>query len=157
MRKPLPPPTPPPATLSIEKLRVSLPLFAIALLVGGAVLLIRYPEQSRRTVERTAAAEESMIWAVDLRPALLSSVGSAVTGALPSPLEGQRRPPCDQEVERELRGACWVPVAVDRCPKGKAFVNDEGPASDGRCYIRSMQAARAPTSGDVQRASVADP
>lgn len=155
-----PPPLPPPlkhpaATLRIKDLSLSVPLLAFALALGGAVLLIRYPEQPP---PRVAPAEDvTPAWAVDVRGAALSSVGRVVLGSLPEPLSRQRRPPCDPDLERELRGACWLPVAVDRCPRGKAYVNDEGPLADGRCYARSMQAAPEPTSGEPQRASVAGP
>lgn len=157
MPKPPIPPPPQPLTLSIKDLKLSLPLFAFALLVGGAVVLIRYPDQPHQAMQPPTNAEAPPAWAVDLSPTVLSSMRAAASGALPEPLEGQRRPPCDPDLERELRGACWIPVAVERCPPGKAFVNDSGPRADGKCYSRSMQAARGPTSGEPRTGSIADP
>lgn len=155
-RTPVPILPPPPATLTIKDLRLSVPMLAIALLVGAAVLLIRYPEQPQLRAEHRQQ-EVAPAWAVDVHPALLASIGAVVAGALPAPLEGQQRPPCDPDLQRELRGACWVPVDVPRCPKGKAFVNDEGSQADGKCYARAMRAAGAPTSGEPRQAAVADP
>ena len=158
MPKPLPPLTPPPdpvARFSVKDLQVSVPIVAFAFLVGGVVLLIRYPGQPLTVQQPPAEARPS--FAVDLHSVVLASAAGAHAGALPEALPDQRKPPCDPDLERELRGACWLPMAVERCPPGKAFLNDQGPRADGKCYTRSMRAARSPTSGEPRTGSIADP
>lgn len=160
------PPHPPPlrplaVSILVKELRVVLPVAAVALLVvavtPGALLVLT--QRAEPVVARPAAPDAASSWAVDLTPAALSALAQTAIGSLPSPTPGQRQPPCDPDLERELKGACWIPVAVDRCPPGKAFVNDDGPKADGGCYTRSMRAARVPTptSGEVRHAGVAGP
>lgn len=66
---------------------------------------------------------------------------------LPPAIDAQHKKPCELDMEREINGACWIPLDLHPCPKGKAWVND-GEGGDGKCYARSMKFPIPPTSGD---------
>lgn len=161
MPNPPKPPEPKPAALRFSardvKFILSSPsfvLFALVLaMVPGLVpILVHRPEPA-------AVAPPDVVpsWSVNMAPSAFSALTQEVVRALPSPIDSQRLPPCDHDLEREIKGACWVPVDVERCPPGKAYVNDDGAKADGKCYARAMRAARTPTSGDVRHAGVAGP
>jgi eukaryotic-like serine/threonine-protein kinase len=58
------------------------------------------------------------------------------------PFPGQRRPPCDPEVERAISGGCWIgPLASKKPPCGPTWYD-----YDGGCYAPNLAAPRQPTS-----------
>jgi hypothetical protein len=154
---PKPPPFMRPLAVSIvvSQLKIVLPVAAIvAVMVGVSGVGIMFLEASIAP----PAVDVQPGWQVDARGPVLASLGSSVLNELPPAVPLQRTPPnCDPDLERPLRGACWVPVDVSPCPKGKAYVNDKGPEADGKCYARGMKAARSPTSGDPRPPAIADP
>lgn len=157
-------PIPPPAkqillSLLIEKLHLRVPQW-----VGLVVLAISIPTgawmalgDSRGGLPATVPPETPPAWSVGIQGPALGSLATAAIAELPVAIHSQRVPPCDPDLERPIRGACWVPVDVEPCPRGKAYVHDNGPGADGKCYARAMKAARSPTSGDPRSGSVADP
>lgn len=84
------------------------------------------------------ATEEDVFWMADVdewEPGTLS-LGGKVTGPLP----GQKKPPCEPRLEREVAGACWVPhLERPPCPAGYL----EGA---GMCLAPVRAAKRQPTS-----------
>jgi hypothetical protein len=160
MPKPLPPSPIKPLAVSIavDRLRVVLPVAAVALLViavtPGALLLLTQRTETAASARPDAAPN----WSINSTLPAFTALAQEALGALPPPIDGQRLPPaCDPDLEREVKGACWVPVDVKPCPPGKAYVNDDGPRPDGKCYARAMRAERTPTSGEVRHAGVAGP
>jgi hypothetical protein len=75
----------------------------------------------------------------------------AMLGRLPDGVETQRKPPCDPDAEASIGGWCWIPLDAKPCPKGKAFEHE------GKCYLRALRAARAPTTGAPSTPPVAAP
>lgn len=66
---------------------------------------------------------------------------------LPPATDAQHKKPCELDMEREIAGACWIPLDLKPCPKGKAWVHD-GEGGDGKCYARSMKFPADPNAGD---------
>lgn len=132
------------------RLRQTLQMVAAALLVGGLLLLLRVEGERPRPAEPGPSPSPGAEWTADARQEVLTTV---LLGALPPPTKDQLRPPCDPDIHVELNGACWIPLALPRCPEGKAF------SHEGRCYARAFKAARAPlpSSGEPRGQPVADP
>ncbi len=155
MPKPPPPMRPLAVSIVVSQLKIVLPVAAIvAVMVGvsGVGMLFREASFPPQTSDAPPA------WAVDVRGPALAALATTAVNELPPASPMQRTPPnCDPDLERPLRGACWVPVDVNPCPKGKAYVNDKGPEADGKCYARGMKAARPPTSGEPRPIGIADP
>jgi eukaryotic-like serine/threonine-protein kinase len=57
------------------------------------------------------------------------------------PFPGQRKPPCEERVEKAINGACWVGVADEKPPCGPKMFDHED-----RCYLPSYDAPRQPAS-----------
>ena len=74
-----------------------------------------------------------------------------VLGKLPPPDPRQRKAPCDPDLNVEINGYCWIPLAVEKCPKGKAFEHE------GKCYAYSLESKRVPQSGEPRYPGVAEP
>lgn len=75
-------------------------------------------------------------------------------GVLPAPGPNQKRAgSCDPEkTQVEINGGCWMETKKPPpCPQGKLWEHE------GKCWIPVGEAKPVPTSGDVQRASVAGP
>lgn len=159
---PPPPPTPPPFSLRLALKDLNLNVTAPVAVVL-ALILVGVPRAFDAVKDWAVPAESAVQdpdpgWAVDARGTALATLATAALNELPPATPMQRVPPnCDPDLERPLRGACWVPVDVSPCPKGKAYVNDKGPEADGKCYARGMKAARAPTSGEPRPHAIADP
>jgi hypothetical protein len=161
---PPPPPPPPPFSLRLAlkdlNLNVNVPVAVVlALILVGVPRAIDAVEAwAAPPATRAAPQDPDPGWAVDARGTAMAALASAMVNELPPASPMQRTPPnCDPDLERPLRGACWVPVDVSPCPKGKAYLNDKGPEADGKCYARGMKAARSPTSGDPRPPAIADP
>jgi hypothetical protein len=78
-----------------------------------------------------------VFWAVDINEPGLGPLrlGEKVTGPLP----GQKTPPCEPRLEREVAGACWIPhLERPPCPPGYL----EGA---GMCLAPVRMAKRLPT------------
>lgn len=88
---------------------------------------------------------------VALQTSTFAAFPAMVLSRLPDGVDLQRKPPCDPDAEEAIGGWCWIPLRVEKCPveQGKAFEHEK------KCYLRSMRAARAPTTGDPHTAPVA--
>lgn len=141
-----PPPHPEPIKAGLERFGVYGTRWAAGLVVGGLLL---WASQTGRAPSPALPKDDLPVqqWAADAIPHVLSSVAA---GALPAPDPRQRKPPCDPDLEREINGHCWIPVDVKPCPKGKAFLHD-----DGRCYAYALRAERLPTTGEPRPGNVA--
>lgn len=149
---PKPPPPLRPLYLSVfvgGPLKISAPVAAVALLVlaavpGLALLLAPAPVASMAT----PALEPRQEWATSTQSQVLAALA---TQALPRPDPLQRRPPCQERIEEEINGVCWVALrAQPPCPRGTW-------EHEGVCYGMALAPARPPTSGDFQPRAVADP
>lgn len=111
-----------------------LPLLrAGAFLLASAVLLY-----CPRPKKQAAIPLEEGFWVVDLRQSGQGALraGQRATG----PVEGQKRPPCDPDIEVEVAKACWWPhLKRPPCPKPLYEGN-------GLCLGPVMAAKRVPTS-----------
>lgn len=147
---------PTPIKAGLERIGVYGTKWAAGLLVAAVLFC---STQSARPIEKHREVETGTpAWAVDARGQVLTTASLLTVNELPPAIPLQRTPPnCDPDLERPIRGACWVPLDVTPCPKGKAYVNDKGPEADGKCYARGMKAARPPTSGEPRPLGVADP
>lgn len=82
------------------------------------------------------------------------TIARTILTKLPSVISGQHRPPCSPDLEREIEDACWIPIDVKPCPKGKAWIHE----GDGKCYLRAMKFPTAPNAGELETPSgVAQP
>lgn len=141
----------------LKSVRLVVPVAAILgvlAILSATLVAISKPEQAARFV----APDADPAWAVGARVPVFAALGAVAIEELPAPSPRQRlKPNCDPDLERELRGACWVPVDVKPCPRGKAYLNDKGPDADGKCYARGMRAEPVPTSGEPRPAGMAEP
>lgn len=141
----------------LKSVRLVVPVAVIVAVLGipaATLVAISKPEMATSIV----APDLEPGWAVGARVPVFAALGTVAIEELPAPSPRQRlKPNCDPDLERELRGACWVPVDVKPCPRGKAYLNDKGPEADGKCYARGMRAEPVPTSGEPRSAGVADP
>jgi hypothetical protein len=158
-----PSPTPPPPfsirlALKDLNLNVTAPVaVAIALILVAVPRAMDAVKEWAAHVPASAPQLVTEPGVVSVRVPALAAIGTTALAELPAAIPGQAVPPCDPDLERPLRGACWIPVDVSPCPKGKAYVNDKGPEADGKCYARGMKAARSPTSGEPRPHAIADP
>jgi hypothetical protein len=154
MRKPPPPFRPLALSVVVERLRIVLPVTALALLVvlltPGLALLLARPATMLQPEDPRVGSD-----AVSVRAPALAALGVTAFGELPPTRKGQALPPC-HEAETELRGACWVPIDKKPCPK-VAYIHDKGPDADGKCYVRALPGERPKTSGELQSSGIADP
>jgi hypothetical protein len=61
-----------------------------------------------------------------------------------TPRPGQKRPPCDQQSAKVVKGGCWLPVEGARPPCDTGLYEH-----DGRCYLPAPNPdERVPTSGE---------
>lgn len=145
MSLPIPPQFP--VKAGLQRLGVYFTPGAAAVAIGVVMLWSsdthRAPPRPPPVVDGALPLQE---WATDTVPHFLSS---SIAGVLPAPDPRQRKPPCDPDMERAIEGACWIPVDVKPCPKGKAFEHD------GQCYARALNPARTPTSGEPRPSNVA--
>jgi hypothetical protein len=110
-------------------------LRAGAVVVFGAALL--YPSTSRRSPPPPAVEVEPSAW-VDVSALEPGTVAFPVTKAL----AGQKKPPCEPRLEKEILGACWAPHAEKPpCPRGSGEYS-------GACYLAVRAPERPPTSVD---------
>jgi hypothetical protein len=87
-------------------------------------------------------SEEALSVAQEMPRAVLPSILSLGRPLPPKPFPGQRRPPCEPRVEREIIGACWIgPLGDEKPPCGNKMFDNED-----RCYLASFNEARQPTS-----------
>jgi hypothetical protein len=149
MRKPPPTLRPLAVSIVVDGLRLYVPVAAVAVLVlaltPGLLSLLMGPA-------KMPATEPEQRWTAG--PGVASMAMDVVRGALPAPDPRQRKAPCDPDVEREVGGYCWVPIAVWPCPKGKTWEHA------GKCYQRALRVEklpRDPTSGEGRPLGVADP
>lgn len=149
-----PPPLRPLAVaIVVDRLRVIVPVAAVAVLVlavtpGLALLLFQpplgpqeAPREQRWTAGTGAVASLSL---------------AAVSGALPPADPRQRRPPCLERIgEEAFNGVCWLRLDVrPPCPKDpEAYAWEH----NGKCYAYALKAAGLPTSGEGRPLGVAEP
>lgn len=116
-----------------------LPLFPV-LRVGALatfVLALLYARERSPSTAPEAPAVPG-VWATDVDGGAAPPVrpGAQATG----PLEGQKRPPCNKDIETELVGACWVRhYKAPPCPPGLYEGN-------GMCLLPVLAAQRPGTS-----------
>lgn len=148
-----PPPKPLLLSLAIDRLRLSVPQWAglvvLAVLVPGGLWLGL--ADSRTTLP--AGPMPAPVPQVALQASAFAAFPSVALGRLPDGVEMQRKPPCDPDAEEAIGGWCWIPLRVEKCPveNGKAFEHEK------KCYLRSMRAARSPTTGEPHVTPVAAP
>jgi hypothetical protein len=102
------------------------------------VFIILPKERARREQAIAAASCPAAGFTVDLQS---GAQPGGIAGA-PAAVPGQRRSPCDPEVEMDWNGLCWLKLARlqdGRCPKVTADWM-------GHCLAPSLQQPRAPTS-----------
>lgn len=155
---PPPPPTPPPFSLRLALKDLNLNVTAPVAVVL-ALILVGVPSafDAVRDWAVPPARQEAPGGFSSVRAPVFAALATTATQELPMVIQGQALPPCEPDLERRLRDACWIPLDVSPCPKGKAFINDKGPEADGKCYTRAMKAARSPTSGEPRPHAIADP
>jgi serine/threonine protein kinase len=87
-------------------------------------------------------SEEALSTAQEMPRAALPTILSLGRPMPSKPFPGQRRPPCEPRVEREIIGACWIgPLGDEKPPCGNKMFDYED-----RCYLASFNEARQPTS-----------
>jgi hypothetical protein len=157
---PPPPPTPPfSLRLALKDLNLNVTA-PVAVVI--ALILVGVPRAMDAVKEWTSPTPPQAAQPVpegfsSVRAPAFAALAATAMQELPAVIPGQALPPCEPDLERQLRDACWIPLDVSPCPKGKAFVNDKGPEADGKCYARGMKAARSPTSGEPRPHAIADP
>lgn len=111
------------------------PLFPV-LQVGSVLVALLAILYAHRQSAPEAAPDG--VWATDVDEVNAGSlrVGEKATG----PLEGQKRPPCNREVDTEFAGACWI--AAKRSPPCPAGLYEGA----GECLVPVKAAQRPPTS-----------
>jgi hypothetical protein len=146
-----PPPHPEPVKAGLEKVGIYGTRWGFKAGALGVVLLwaahtgVPAPLPSLPLTD--AATPQQWTAGVDVAPHMLAA---AMVGKLPAPDPRQRKPPCDPDLEREFDGWCWLALKVTPpCPKGKAW------EKDGACFAPSLNAARIPSTGQIQPGSVA--
>jgi hypothetical protein len=99
-------------------------------------------EEVARFAPDAGMGDETLSAARGLPRVVVPSVVS-LGRAMPSkPFPGQRRPPCEPRVEREIIGACWIgPLGNEKPPCGNKMFDYED-----RCYLVSFDESRQPTS-----------
>lgn len=110
---------------------------AAALLLALAVLL--WP---RPTVRNPPAEHALMEMETPSFADATSESGASIMGfPMPDkPLDGQKKAPCTERSQKELRGGCWLELAErPPCPRGTAEY-------EGKCYIAVKAAPPVPTS-----------
>lgn len=153
MSKP-PPPTPEPRPLSFifsaERVKLALTSPALVLGILALALVPGAMEWLRPARQPQLQAPALPAWSPTDAGALLARM---LPGKLPPPGEGWKTNGCDSDLgEQERNGACWMETKVPPpCPSGKLWEDE------GRCWRPIPKTARAPTSGEPQRASVAGP
>jgi hypothetical protein len=153
MPKPPPPFRPLAVSIVVERLRIVLPIAAVALVVvalspGLALLLMPRPPPSLAPAMQPEEEYTS--------GAHLSTFAALAYGALPAPDPRQRTPPCAEDVgEEEFSGACWLRLDIQPpCPAGKTWERNR------KCYTRALRVEklpREPTSGEHRTLGVANP
>jgi hypothetical protein len=152
MPKSPPPMRPLAVSIVVSRLHVIVPVAAVAalalVLTPGLALLLLQPPPG------LLEAPREQRWTADTGN-VASLAWAALRGVLPPPDPRQKRAPCDPEVgEEDIGGVCWIRLAVEKCPAGKAFPHN------GKCYWRALRPEplpREPTSGDGRPLGVADP
>jgi hypothetical protein len=156
-----PPTTPPPFSLRLAlkdlNLNVTAPVAVVLALILVAVPRAMDAVKEWAAPATTQAAQPAPEGFSSVRAPAFAALATTALQELPATIQGQALPPCEPDLERRLKDACWIPLDVSPCPKGKAFVNDRGPEADGKCYARAMKAARSPTSGEPRPHAIADP
>lgn len=153
---PIPPPPPKQLALSllIERLHLKVPQWA-----GLVVLAVVLPTGAWVALGDSRGTPPVGPVPTPASPpvAFQSSTASAfppvlaMVGRLPQGSETQKKPPCDPDLEEAIGEWCWIPLDAKPCPERKAFEHN------GKCYIRALRAARAPSSGEPHLAPVAAP
>lgn len=104
----------------------------LALLLGGFVL---WPRQG----PQPPAGAVPAVWATDVagHPPGAVRLGAQVPS---KPFEGQKTPPCERGLERQVEGGCWVATEhKEPCPAGTY-------THGGLCLLPVKRAERPPTS-----------
>lgn len=153
----MPIPTPPPKQLAlllaIDRFRLRVPqwvgLVALAVLVPSGAWMALGDSRTAPPVGPVPAPVPQ----VGLQANTFAAFPSIALARLPDGLDMQRKPPCDPDAEEAIGGWCWIPLRVEKCPveNGKAFEHEK------KCYLRSMRAARPPSSGEPRSFPVASP
>lgn len=131
------------------KLQESARFYITRRLLGVAVLILFVfggaPEAAMRLLRPAPAPRAPMPleppplgWTTDGASLAPPVIHALYLGKLPPPDPRQRKAPCDTEMEVEIAGWCWVPIAKDPCPKGKAY------AHDGGCFTPALRAEKLP-------------
>lgn len=110
----------------------------LLLLLGGVGYLV--VAGKREPVH--AVPEVPGVWATDIQH---SGPGAARLGAkVPGkPFEGQRKPPCEPRLQKQVNGGCWVVLKAEpapHCPEG-SFEHR------GECLLPVLAAQDVPVSG----------
>jgi hypothetical protein len=148
----LPPPFRPLAvSIVVDRLRIVLPVAAVALVVVALTPSLALLLMPRPAIEK-AGAVPPQDWTA--RADVLPMLSRVAPGALPRPDSRQQRPPCRTSIgEEAINGYCWLRLVVEPpCPVGEAYEHG------GKCYAYVLRAEKVPTSGEPPiRAGVADP
>jgi serine/threonine protein kinase len=94
----------------------------------------------------TAGAAEEALMARSEDPVVRRSLGRVAMPMPQKPLPGQRKPPCNQRGEVELRGGCWFFLSLKPPCETKAAGNVVFYEWDDSCYLPSYSQQRQPTS-----------
>lgn len=145
MAKPPAPLRPLAVSIVVERLKIVLPLAAVAIIAAalapGAVMLLARP-----LVPQAAAAHE-----VATDGEVLFTMSRAVLNGLPV-LENQKRAAdCDPDrAQVVIDGGCWVKTdKPPPCPKGKLWEHE------GKCWFPVAYGKPVPTTGEIRPGNVA--
>lgn len=143
------PPHPTPIKAGLERFGVYYTRWAAIAMV--TVVLFWAPARERIAegplpVGPQAPLQRGTTSAMDVLP----FIGRAALAKLPPPAPNQLKAPCDPDLEEEINGYCWTPLAVERCPPEKACWTH-----NGKFYQRVLRVQRVPQSGEVRAGNVA--
>lgn len=112
----------------------------VAVAAGLALTLWPCPPESTQTQQAPAVAEAALdepIAFTDMEDATPQVIGYPMPKA---PFKEQRKPPCLEGTEVEIRGGCWVPLEYrPPCPRSTAEF-------EGKCYMPVRKKDPPPTS-----------
>jgi eukaryotic-like serine/threonine-protein kinase len=104
---------------------------------------IATPEEIAQFAPDAGVGEEALMNVQDVPKAVLPALLSLGRPMPSKPFPGQRRPPCEPRVEKEIFGGCWLgPIEDQKPPCGDRMFDYEG-----KCFLASYDQGRQPTSG----------
>ena len=103
---------------------------------------IATPEEVPQFAPDAGMGEAALANAQNVPKAVLPKLLSFGRPMPSKPFPGQRRPPCEARIEREIHGACWLgPIEDQRPPCGERMFDYEG-----KCFLASYDQSPQPTS-----------